>query len=288
MEEEEIKNHIYAKVDELPTLPVVVPKLLSLMDDAGSDIAQVTHVISQDPALTSKILKVANSAYYGFPKGIADLERAVALLGFNMVKSLALSIGVIKSLSKGKSSLHFSHKDLWLHSVTVATGMKNLGKRYCSRPDSEHLFVIGLLHDMGKLVLEQFFNNAFQEVMELAPTSGKALSLAEKRILGFDHGEVGAMVLGRWNFPDVIVDPIGVHHQTGFPKGWAPKVIATLRIADALSQNLETKEGRPRPSEEIHEGDIETLAVDAEALVSLRRDLAGAKEGLEGFISVLM
>jgi HD-like signal output (HDOD) protein len=91
MDEEVIKNHIYAKVDELPTLPAVVPKLLSLMEDAGSDIAQVTHVISQDPALTSKILKVANSAYYGFPKRIDDLERAVALLGFNMVKSLALS-----------------------------------------------------------------------------------------------------------------------------------------------------------------------------------------------------
>jgi putative nucleotidyltransferase with HDIG domain len=287
MDEEEVKNHIYAKVDELPTLPAVVPKLLSLMEDAGSHMTQVTHAISQDPALTSKILKVANSAYYGFPKGIADLERAVALLGFNMVKSLALSIGVIKSLSERNSSAHFSHKDLWLHSVTVATGMKNLGKRHCSGQDSEHLFVIGLLHDMGKLVLEQFFSNAFLDVMELAPKSGKALSHAEKGILGFDHGEVGAMVLRRWNFPDRIVDPIEVHHQTGFPKGGAPKVIATLRLADSLAQDREGEESAG-PSVEIHEYDMETLSMDAVALERARKDLVGEKEGIEAFMNVLI
>jgi putative nucleotidyltransferase with HDIG domain len=204
-----------------------------------------------------------------------------------MVKSLALSIGVIKSLSKGKSSPYFSHKDLWLHSLTVATGMKNLGKRYCSRSDSEHLFVIGLLHDMGKLVLEQFFNKAFREIMDRASESNTPLFLAEKRMLGFDHGEIGAMVLRRWNFPDGIVVPIDVHHQGGLPKGRVPNVIAILRIADALSLSIERSEDA-NLSMKVQEDDMKALSLEGDALERARKELECSKEGIEALFSVVM
>ena len=92
MEKGEIHNKVYAKIDELPTLPVVLPKLLTLMESEKTGAPEVAEVISRDPALTSKILKTANSAYYGFQQEISDLGRAVPLLGFNMLKSLALSI----------------------------------------------------------------------------------------------------------------------------------------------------------------------------------------------------
>lgn len=287
MDEEGIKNRIYARVDELPTLPAVVPKLLSLMENPDSDITEVTYAISQDPALASKILKAANSAYYGFPKGIADLDRAVTLLGFNMVKSLALSIGVIKCLWKGKLSPNFSHRELWLHSVTVATGMKKIGDQYCSRMASGHIFIIGLLHDMGKLVLDQFFTNAFQEILEMVTRTGTVQSLAEKRILGFDHGEIGAMVLHRWNFPDEIVEPIHQHHQKGFPQERAPEIIAALRIADALSQDMERSEGA-RPLLEDYCHDLKALSIDEKALEGLGNDLIDAREGIEALLGVIM
>ena len=97
-----IRARIYSKIDELPTLPTVITRILSLLEDANTNATDITEAISRDPALTSKILKVANSAYYGFSQLISDLERAVALLGFNMVKSLALSIGVMKTLPTEK------------------------------------------------------------------------------------------------------------------------------------------------------------------------------------------
>ncbi|MCD6151895.1 MAG: HDOD domain-containing protein, partial [Deltaproteobacteria bacterium] len=169
MEKQELHQKIYAKIEELPTLPAVIPKLLSLMDNPKSSAAEVTEVISHDPALTAKLLKVANSAYYGFPAKISDLKHAVALLGFNLVKSLAISIGVIKNLPRGKQSAYFSASGLWLHSLAVATVMQDMGRRFYSRDDNhDYLFIIGLLHDLGKVVLDQFFPESFNEVLEKA------------------------------------------------------------------------------------------------------------------------
>jgi HD-like signal output (HDOD) protein len=116
MEKDKLREKIYSKIDEIPTLPIVIPKLLSLIESDKSNVADIADAISRDPALTSKILKVANSAYYGFSQGISSLEKAVSLLGFNMVQSLALSIGVLRSLPAGKISTHFSQKGLWIHS----------------------------------------------------------------------------------------------------------------------------------------------------------------------------
>jgi c-di-GMP-related signal transduction protein len=98
LEKSELKAKIYSKIEELPTLPAMIPKLLQLNESTKSSVSDLTALIARDPALSSKILKVANSGYYGFSQKISELERAIALLGFNMVKSLALSIGVIRSM----------------------------------------------------------------------------------------------------------------------------------------------------------------------------------------------
>jgi len=217
MEKQKLHQKIYAKIEELPTLPAVIPKLLSLMDNPKSSAADVTDIISHDPALTAKLLKVANSAYYGFPAKISDLKHAVALLGFNLVKSLAISIGVIKNLPRGKQSAYFSASGLWLHSLVVATVMQDMGRRFYSRNDNhDYLFIIGLLHDLGKVVLDQFFPESFNEVLEKA-NAGEHVKLhqVEREVIGIDHCEVSAMLLTRWKFPPKIVQPIAGHHLAG-------------------------------------------------------------------------
>ena len=120
MHKDELRAKIYSKIEELPTLPSVLPGLLHLMEDEMVSTSHVADVIGSDPALTSKILKAANSAYYGFPQEIDTLGRTVALPGFNMVGSLALSIGIMHSLPSGIRSSHFSEEGLWTHSLAVA------------------------------------------------------------------------------------------------------------------------------------------------------------------------
>ena len=254
MKKNELLVKIYSKIDELPTLPTVVPKLLNLMESTTSDASGITDAISRDPALTSKILKVANSAYYGFPQGIADLERAMVLLGFNMVKSLALSIGVLRSLPEGKKSSCFSQKELWFHSVAVATVVKELNKRFGQGDDHEYLFIVGLLHDIGMVVLSQFFSELFEQALEEAHDLKKIeFYLAERKVIGFDHGEVGAMLLERWRFPEVISNPIAVHHQPEKQEGSNTTDVAMLRIADALSHELDSKKEVPPMPLEIRD-----------------------------------
>lgn len=289
MEKDEIRVKIYSKIDELPTLPAVLPKLLGLMESEKSHTSEIIDTISHDPALTSKILKVANSAYYGFQREISSLERAVVLLGFNMVRSLALSIGVIRNLPPNKANPYFSWEGLWVHSLAVASVMQELGKRFGRGDDKEYLFIIGLLHDVGKVVLDQFFSKLFRQALENSCKWEKVeLHIAERGIFGFDHGEVGAMLLSRWRFPEKITDCIASHHQAGMPIGINGNDLAMLRIADILPRELGMgEEGNPLIPE-IHEAYLDKLpGMNEKELDDMRTYLKGAKDGIYAFFSAV-
>jgi putative nucleotidyltransferase with HDIG domain len=281
MEKDKLREKIYSKIDEIPTLPIVIPKLLSLIESDKSNVADIADAISRDPAMTSNILKVANSAYYGFSKGISSLEKAVSLLGFNMVQSLALSIGVLRSLPAGKKSTHFSQQGLWIHSLSVATVMRELGKRFGKQEDTEHLFIIGLLHDIGKIVLDQFFSELFWLALEEVHNLGNVeLHEVERRVIGFDHGEVGAMLLTRWKFPDMICNAIAVHHLSEIPEGMYAKDAVMLRIADVLPQELGLGEGGNPMSPKIHDTDLMFLEMDEKQLEDIKSYLFDLKDGI--------
>ena len=235
MDNDLLRKRIYSKVEELPTLPATATKLLSLFEDKNSNASIITEVIYKDPALAAKILKVANSAYYGFSQKISDLERAVALLGFNMVKSLAVSIGVMKSLPS-RSNTARAGKQLWLHSITVAVLMREMGKRIFNEKDNEAFFILGLLHDVGIVVIDQFFCEQSEEIInEAAHASQTDISLIEKKILGYDHGEIGGILLTRWKFPETISSFVSLHHQDILVDNEVFRDIALLKICDALS-----------------------------------------------------
>jgi putative nucleotidyltransferase with HDIG domain len=287
MEKEELRKTIYSKIDEIPTLPAVVPKLLRLIENEKSNADDIANAISSDPALTSKILKVANSAYYGFAQEISSLDKAVPLLGFNMVKSLALSIGVIRSLPSQKGSSRFSRQGLWTHSLTVATAMEKLGSRL-RKGDDGYLFVIGLLHDIGKIVLDQFFCDLFQRVLEEADDLAVyELYLAERTIIGFDHGEVGSMLLTRWKFPTAISDPIAIHHQREVPEGINAYDITMLRIADALALEPDPGEEGDAPTPDISGSDLTFLGIEESDLEDIRTYLHDARDGINDFFSAM-
>ena len=279
MKKDDILRKIYSKIDEIPTLPAVIPKLLSVMESDKANAYDIANTISNDPALSSKILKVANSAYYGFSQEILSLKLAMPLLGHNMVKSLALSIGVIQSLPSGKRSPNFSDEGLWVHSLAVATLMQELGKRFRRGGNEEHFFIIGLLHDIGKVVLNQHFSELFQEALEQVHNEGVAgLHIAESRLIGFDHGEIGAMLLTRWKFPDVISSSIAVHHQIEGHEGTNGRDVAMLRVANALPQELGLgQDGNPVPPA-INRQDLKVLEIEENEIEEMREYLIGVKD----------
>lgn len=288
MKKNELREKIYSKIDELPTLPAVLPKLLSLMESDRSTASDIAEAISSDPALASKTLKVANSAYYGFSQTITSLEKAVPLLGFNMVRSLALSIGVMHSLPSGKKSPHFSHEGLWIHSLAVATAMQELAKRFGKGNHNEHLFIVGLLHDIGKIVLNQFFNELFQQTLEeVNNQENTALYIVERKIIGLDHGDVGAMLLERWRFPAMVSNPIAVHHQNEIPDGTSANDVIMLRIANALPQILGLgNEGNPEPPD-ISDMDLNALGMNENELADMKTYLQSIEDRINAFFSAV-
>ncbi len=288
MKKTELKKIIYSKIDELPTLPAVLPKLMSQMEDERSGAEQVADTISSDPALTSKILKVSNSAYYGFSQEISSLKNAIPLLGFNMVRSLAMSIGVISSIPSHKNSSPFSREGLWVHGLAVATVMQKLSKKFGQESSNDQHFVVGLLHDIGKLVLDLFLSELFDQALEEATSQeNMALYEAESNIIGFDHGEVGGILLKRWKFPEAITAPIAVHHQTDILQDSFASDIAMLRIADTLPQELGLGGGGNSLVPKIHEADLKTLAMTEKDLDDMRSFLEDSKDGIVALFSAI-
>lgn len=285
MQKAELQEKIYSQIEELPTLPAIIPKLLSLIKDPKSSALDLTVAISKDPALTSKILKVANSAYYGFQQKISELDRAVTLLGFNMVKTLALSISVIKVLPNVKKSAYFSQEGLWFHSLGVATAITELGRKYVKVKDTESLFIIGLLHDIGKVVFDQFFHDDFHLALEKANIDGLKLHEAEKELIGIDHCEAGAMLLKRWNFPQKVVFAVMYHHRDDLPENADPRYGAMLRMANALVQEQQMGKEGNSVSNEIRVSDIDLLAIDSGDIENMRKYMAENRESIYNFYS---
>jgi len=287
MNSENFQQEIYSKIEELPTLPIVSQKILEIIDNVKTNVSDLTEVIYSDPSLTAKILKVANSAYYGFPQEITTLERAVPLLGFSAVKSLALSLSVLKILpsSKKHDSKFFNPEGLWHHSLGVALCMKEIAsfsKR--KRDDSEYLFIVGLLHDVGKIVLDQFFHDDFCAVLEKANANkNKKLHDIELEIIGVDHCDITAMLLTRWKFPEIIIDPIKMLHQKEFSEDVNKKDVASLRIANSLSRQAQIGlEGNLEPNE-IYPEDLDELNISENDLNKLKTNLEKTTDKIVAF-----
>ena len=288
MSSDEIRRVIYSKIEELPTLPVALPKILSLVDSERSSAGDIAQVIYNDPALSAKILKVANSAYYGFSKEVTSLENAISLLGLNMVRSLALSIGVVQSLPKNRKLVNFSHEGLWKHSLATAVVTRELLKRPGPCQGRDYLFVVSLLHDIGKAVLDQFFGEEFREAIEETDRSGQgSLHVAEKRLIGYDHGQVGAMLLQRWQFPEAISRPILLHHQDGPVADEAAADVAMLRVSDALAYELGLGEAGNPVGPELRAEDLGRLGLSADVLAGFKSEWAWVEESVSAFYSAI-
>jgi len=288
VEPDDLRSAIYSRIDELPTLSLVVPRILRVVEDPGVNAASLAELISGDPALAAKMLKVANSTYYGFSRQVDTLRQAVPLLGLNMTRSLAVSIGVMSSLPAEDLRPYFSAQGLWKHSLGVALILEELGRGLPEAGSGEHRFVMGLVHDVGKIVLAHFFEDSFRAVLR-SRTEEKRNKLheTEREVLGTDHCEVASMLLGRWRFPERIVGPIRAHHEPETPEGVEARDVALLRVANVLAQELRLgEEGNPDPNP-LRPGDLELLELGPGAREELRRRGEGVRDEVDSFFAAL-
>jgi HD-like signal output (HDOD) protein len=194
MSRPDLKN-IVDRIVDLPTLPQVVTTIMTLLEDPQSSAKDINDVMRNDPALAAKILKLVNSAFYGLPNSVSSIQQAIAILGFNTIKSLAISASVFDLFGDGEGD--FSYEDFWAHSVGTATVSNFLAKREPGvNPDTA--FVIGLLHGMGKLVLDQYTPSEFQKIIATAKENQLSFAQAEEELLDTSFSELGYWLGNKW------------------------------------------------------------------------------------------
>jgi len=203
-------HEILNRLHQLPSIPAVVQELIVSFDNPEIDSQHLAQKIGQDQALAAKVLRVANSAFYGLPRQVGSIQEAVVVLGFSTVRSLVLSAGIIDAFSTASAS-GIDRKKYWQRSMATAIYARAVAK--CLRQDGEMAFSAGLLHDIGIMVLDVCDHERFAALWQSTQAGEDGLIEAERAALGFDHAELGAEVARRWKFPPAIEEAIRSHYQ---------------------------------------------------------------------------
>ncbi len=186
-------------IEKIPALPVVLNKILNVLEDPKSNVAGVSHLIKTDQAMSIRILKIVNSSYYGFSRQISTINQAIVILGFNAVKSLALSATVVQIFGT-RGGDGFDLPGFWEHSIAAGVFADVVARRV-NYPLPEECFCAAILHGVGKLILDQYLHDPFVQAVAAAKKRRIFLQKAEQEILGIDHCRAGAMLAEKWNLP---------------------------------------------------------------------------------------
>jgi HD-like signal output (HDOD) protein len=195
------KKEIIAKLHQLPSLPLIVQAVIASFNDPNLDTASLAIKITQDQGVSAKVLRLANSTFYGLPRKVGSIQDAVVVLGFDTIRSLALSAGMVHAFPPSPGSL-FDRQAYWQRSFRVAALAMALAKN--SRQEQQLAFTAGMFYDIGQLVLDLCIPQRFAEVLQRQATSGLSLIELERSELGFDQADIGAEVIRLWNFPPEI------------------------------------------------------------------------------------
>ena len=203
------------KLADLPPLPVVVARIMETVNNPDASVEELNKLIAMDQGLASKVLRIVNSAYYGFPKRISTLSHAVVILGFNTVRNLVLGVSAFGLLSQKSMPYGLNRTQFWEHSIATGIGGSILAKKRLPkiRTAGEEAFIGGLLHDVGALFLDSYFPVQYAVAMAFAAREGKTARDAEAMVLGIEHATVGRRIAEHWNFPQHLVTIVGGHHE---------------------------------------------------------------------------
>lgn len=227
-------SRLVSKIDEISTLPQVLRKVLRVASNPNAGASDLQAILKSDPALTSKILKLANSAYYGLAQEVTNVKRAVIFLGFKTIKNLVFAASVCEIFKSKEDIGGYSRELLWKHSVVVAILSKTISQR-AGLNVGEDIFTTAILHDIGIIMEDQYLNKEFRGVVSHPHIGERGLNDIEQAELGFDHAFLGEQVSIRWKLPKEISKIIAYHHKPQNAPEEIRRSASIIYIADAIS-----------------------------------------------------
>jgi len=275
-----------ARAGDLVTLPEVMARVIEVADDPERGADELFGIIKRDPVLSAKLLRVVNSAFYGLPGQVADVDRAITLLGLTQVKNLAIAVSVGKMFDARQDSRLFDARDLWRHCVAVSVAAREIALLGGDRTRAAELFLVGLIHDIGLLVERQVFPDQLAEVLARCEgPQGRPFREVEAEVLGADHQDLGEALATHWRFPQRLRVVVGHHHEPPALPEELRKVGAILYCADTLcgQEGLGFDlESRSQPLTDEH---LTAAGITADQLEGLRTALHDEVDSAEAVLS---
>ncbi len=277
---EKVIKKVKASIDKMPTLSPVVHKIIEVANDRTSSAQDITEVIQLDPILTAKVIKMVNSAYFGLPQHVKSLKQAVVMLGINTVKNVALSSSFLGSVKLDKTAI-LSGEDFWQHSLGVAVASKMIAKKLGVEQDNlEEYFIAGIIHDIGKVLINNFFADEMNEIVEISSQKKESIISIEKKVLKLSHEEIGIAIGKKWKFENALLFATGKHHQPAL-QGSAAIFSMVVCVADTFVKIMKIGFSGNHKIDPVHEDVWKTLELDEEsvfeALSTLHEEIDKAK-----------
>tara|TARA_B110000483_G_scaffold152400_1_gene181309 strand:+ start:913 stop:1770 length:858 start_codon:yes stop_codon:yes gene_type:complete len=272
-------------IDELPTLPTVLIEINNLLQDPKTSSEEIGLAISNDQALASRVMKLVNSAFYGFPGRINTISHAISLLGFLTVRNVVITASIIGAFEDKDEGIGLDFKGFWLHSVATASIAKLIAKA-SKMQQTEEVFISALLHDLGKLLMQLYLPDEYEKVFSYLERKPDLLINAEQKVLGFDHTHAGFWLAKEWNLPSEICSVIEFHHDPMSAEK-DKEICAVVNLADTLARSLQLGNGGDLFIPAIQSEVWDFLDMDESKLKLILQNAKGAVEKASIFMQVI-
>lgn len=226
---------LLSSIRNLPSVPAIIFEVSKLLNNTNTSAADLGRVISRDQGLVAKILTVANSPLYGLPRRVATIEFAIVILGFDHIKQIVMALSMLETF-RGTQQENWDNQSYINHSLITASVAKRIADELGYQKSGE-VFTAGLLHDVGIIIIQKYFNKEFNLICEMVDSQQMLFLNAEELILGLTHQDIGQFIISQWNFPEALGDSIAHHHNPSESQN--NRVLsAIIQLADYIAQSL--------------------------------------------------
>ena len=225
-------DRILGKIEFLPPFPITISKALGMLNLPKVTTEEIAETIKFDQAVASNVLKLCNSSYFGLRRSITNLNEALVYIGLSQLRKILVLSGTRQYFENKLAGYETYKGELWRHSLATSIIATKINQRI-EKADDDQVFITALLHDVGKLVLSEFVTDETREILRLVDNENYAFRDAELKVLGIDHAELGAKILGLWNFSEEIIQAVSLHHSEFDAND--SDLVNIIRLADSIA-----------------------------------------------------
>lgn len=273
------------KIKDLPPLPDIVVRLLRASRDPNTPIREMVELISYDPALTAKVLRLCNSAYYGMPRHITSIQEALVYLGTDTLVNFVLAGCLSTFYQQAHEGYGLAAGELWRHSIGCAIAARHLARTESSGAQGE-AFTAGLLHDVGKIILNSYVASSLEEIAARVEERKITLDEAEREVLGFSHADAGAELARAWNLPPSLIEAIAFHLNPTRAENH-PRIVAIVHLANILCHSFGIGIGNDSQAYAFHPVALKIMGIEVTDLSRISQDVHGEFRKAEELVGII-